>query len=115
MILAIDFDNVLHDPNDRVEGKKMGKPVEGAVEAMQALYVAGNKLIIHTVWATNLTRIQALREWLAYFGIMYHEITNQKPTADYYLDDKALKFESWPQALAVLSPVEASQSASGPR
>jgi hypothetical protein len=34
-------------------------------------------------------------EWLAYHGIEYDEIHFGKPFADIYIDDNALRFESW--------------------
>jgi hypothetical protein len=101
MILAIDFDNVLHNPYDVEPGYKLGKPVKGAVEAMQQL-AKSNTLIIHTIWATDPQRIKAIQNWLDYFKIPYDQVTAQKPDATWYVDDKALHFDNWENVLLTL-------------
>lgn len=98
MILAIDFDGVLHNPYKVQPGYKMGIAVAGAVEAMQEL-AKENKLIIHTIWGDTPQRIEAVADWLDYFKIPYSNITNIKPVADFYIDDHAIRFESWEQTL----------------
>ncbi len=30
-----------------------------------------------------------------YYKLPFNEITNIKPQADHYIDDKAIKFENW--------------------
>lgn len=92
MILAIDFDDVLMDPTYIKPGKRMGEPIPGAIEGMQALQQAGHIIIIHTVRGD---RPEHVEQWLDFFGIPYNEVTRTKPEADFYLDDKALPFLSW--------------------
>jgi hypothetical protein len=98
MILAIDFDGVLHDQKNPVEGRKMGRPVEGAYAAMVQLKVQGHTLIVHSVWGGP-----AMAEWLRFYQIPYDEITSTKPKADFYIDDKAIKFTSWEDTLKCLT------------
>lgn len=102
MTLAIDFDGVLHDPKRRKQGYKMGMPIVGAVESMKVLQKAGHLLIIHTIWATNPAGINAIRDWLEYFSIPFDFITANKPDADLYIDDKAIKFENWAQIMDLI-------------
>lgn len=96
MILAIDFDNVVHDQKHPLPGGRMGAPIEGAADAMYDLKQQGHKLIIHSVGGGNSKYIS---DWLEYYEIPYDLITNIKPNADYYLDDKAVHFDNWDQAL----------------
>lgn len=103
MILAIDFDKVIHNPDDRDEGRVMGKPMRGAVTAMQRLDLAGHHLIIHTVRAGSVRGIRAVKDWLNFFGVPHQEVTAVKPNADYYLDDKAIRFTTWADALEVFT------------
>lgn len=93
MILAIDFDGVLHDFKHPVEGRRMGPPMTGAKEKMVALKNAGHELIVHTVWEPKSW--PTITAWLAYYAIPYDLVTNVKPNADIYLDDKAVRFTSW--------------------
>lgn len=115
MILAIDFDGVVHDYRHPVEGRRMGSPMPpnpqgvtkfermGAVEAMQYLFDEDHTLIIHTVRGRNAKHIE---DWCEYYHIPYHEITDIKPNADAYLDDKAVKFVSWGQAITEMEALE---------
>lgn len=95
MILAIDFDNTIHDIDNPVVGKKMGKPLQGATEALELMNEQGHKIIIHTVRGNQ----KHIREWFEYYDIPYDEITNIKPKADWYIDDKSLHFDNWANVL----------------
>ena len=92
MILAVDFDDVLHDPRNRLPGKRLGEPLAGAQEAMQLLKRLGHTLIIHSVWGD---KPEPMQEWLSFFRIPYDQITRLKPDADVYLDNRAVRFLSW--------------------
>lgn len=93
-ILAIDFDGVLMNPADVKLGYTMGEPVDGAVEGMQTLHRAGHQLIVHTVRGDRPHHVQ---DWLKWFKIPFSEVTRLKPEADIYLDDHAVRFQSWAQ------------------
>lgn len=95
MILAIDFDDTIHDTKNRQRGFKLGKPVPGAKAAINACFLAGDTIIIHTIWGGETKMKIAIADWLDYFDIRFHTITNIKPKADYYIDDKAIRFTSW--------------------
>ena len=106
MLLYIDFDSTIHNPYDKVEGKQMGKPIYGAVDGMQKLAREGHKLVIFTVWATTPEKKAAIIDWLDYFGVPFHGITNIKGEADAYLDDKAITFTNWEDVLVKLDKVQ---------
>lgn len=99
MILAIDFDGVLHDYKNPIEGRRMGPPIKGATDSMDSLKEDGHKLIIHSVGSGNPKHIE---EWLDYYDIPYDEVTNIKPNADLYIDDKALHFVNWKDTLLAI-------------
>lgn len=99
MRLAIDLDDVIHDTHNVLPGYKMGQPIQGAVRALQQLHSEGNQIIIHTVWADSPQKIKAISDWLDYFNIPHANITNRKPLADFYIDDKALRFINWDKTL----------------
>lgn len=92
--MAVDFDGVIHDHKQK--GKGMGQPIEGAVAAMKRLKQGGNTVIIHSVWGDNK---EVIGEWCKQYGIPYDDITNIKPQADIYLDDRALRFVTWEDSL----------------
>lgn len=99
--LAVDFDGVLHDPTNVTPGHRMGLPCKGALEAMGALRRRGYRLIIFT---TN--RIEPVTNWLTYFGVPFDQVTNTKPEAEVYIDDRGLRHTSWTETMIELDRLE---------
>ena len=97
--LAIGFDGVLHDPNNVLEGYKLGQPIEGAVGAVQKLKNEGAIIVIHSVWANTEQRKLAMSKWLRFFSIPYDFISHEKPDVDFYIDDKAIHHTTWQNTL----------------
>jgi hypothetical protein len=93
--VCLDFDGVLHDPQNREPGYKMGKPVHGAMEACWGLVADGHVVIVHTARVGAIDHVQHVADWLTYFGFPVLPITVHKPIADVYVDDKALRFVDW--------------------
>lgn len=96
--ISIDFDGVLHAYREGwKDGTIYDEPVPGAQEALAALCDAGNRLVISTVRDDH----DAIMRWLIRHGLdsFIDEITNAKPIAWLYIDDRALRFEDWPQAV----------------
>jgi hypothetical protein len=96
-IIAIDWDGVIHDYLHPKPGRRMGLPIEGSKESIELLKRAGHNCIIHTVW--DESRGKVIDDWLSYYGFPSMQVTNNKPLADFYLDDHGLKFTDWPTAL----------------
>ena len=81
------------------------KPIKGSVETIQKLKKEGHYLIIYTArnmatYNNNLGKIIANQskvviDWLEKFKIPYDELHFGKPVADFYIDDKGYKLESW--------------------
>lgn len=96
-VLAIDFDRVLHDVDHPIPGRRMGAPMEGAVEAMRQLEQEGWKLVVHTIWPES--GHGTIEKWLEYYKVPYHEVTNIKPNAAAYIDDRAIHHTRWSRTL----------------
>ena len=103
MKIAIDFDDVLHNPKVVKPGYKMGTPIPGAKEALTLLKKQGHEIIIFPVWADTQERRKAITDWLKYFEIPFDDITSVKPDADIFLDDKAVRFTLWAEVLDFVS------------
>ena len=84
MTLAIDFDNVIHDIKHPKEGRRMGGPMPGAKEAIESLYRAGHKIIIH-----SCNRSGVIADWMGFYKIPYTSVW------DRYVDDRGVKFTTW--------------------
>lgn len=102
MIISIDFDNTIHDTKNVSPGYKMGKPIEGAIEAVKKLKKSGNEIVILSARASNESSKKAISDWLDYFDIPYDEVTNVKESSDVYIDDKAIHFDNWENVLSQL-------------
>lgn len=82
-IIAVDFDNTL--TNDK------GSCKVNIVSWVKEQYRKGNVIIIFT--AREWTDIPEITSFLSKYGIRYHGIRCEKPSADVYLDDKNVKLE----------------------
>lgn len=97
-VIALDFDNVLHNYTGWNNGK-LNTPIEGAVEAWYKLYEAGYTLVIFTC----RDDLENVRAWMhrhfdfeRHIGHFYEPvITNKKPLAIAYIDDRAIRFTNW--------------------
>ena len=100
MIFAIDFDGVIHDSKNPIEGKRMGPLIAGAKEALIELKRQDHTIIIHSVWAGHKEDgPNIIKEYMDYYELPYDDVTAIKPRADAYLDDRAIRFYNWTQAL----------------
>lgn len=110
MVIAIDFDDTLMDRNNKLPGYRMGQPTPGSIVSMQRLNNMGHTLIIFT--ARNVqhpNQKKAVADWLDYFKIPYHSITNVKlPEMELFIDNRAMHFDSWPQVMMRLTKLQQS-------
>lgn len=115
--VAVDLDGTIVDMGFEEwvrRGKRIdsfGKVVEGAIEVLNILRNLGYKIIIHTCRTTpafysgyGYTKLQAVEivsDTLKELGVPFHEIWagEGKPIADWYIDNNAIRFESWKQVL----------------
>ena len=107
--ICIDFDGVIHAYSQGFQdGHIYDSPVQGVRGAMIKLMNKGFRLIIFT---TRLNPIfneknegvrdarRDIEEWLSFHNIPYDELTNNKPPAIAYIDDRAIRFTNWKDML----------------
>ena len=106
---AIDFDGVIHT-FDRGwhDGTCYGEPIAGSLDIVKSLSERYN-VIIFTAKArpdrplvNNKTGKELVTEWLEHHNVLQYvvEVTHEKPRAQYYIDDKAIKFDNnWEEIL----------------
>lgn len=93
-ILAIDFDGVIHDIS-LANHPEFGPPILDAQPTILKLKRLQNRIIILSARASTPESKQLIANWLDANKIPYDVLTNVKPVADYYIDDKAVKFNNW--------------------
>jgi hypothetical protein len=99
MIVAVDFDGTLCDPDNILSGYRMGQPEPGAILATKEIVNMGHQIIIFTARAVQDPRVhKAVADWADYFNIPYSGITNIKsPHFECIIDNRALKYDkNWP-------------------
>lgn len=115
--IAVDFDGVIHQySRGWQDGTIYDPPLIGAIDALRAL-MNTHAVFIHTTrdaesvaaWLANQgfsTVVEAdvrLEFWNAQGALL---VTDRKLPAVAYIDDRAIRFQSWKQALAELANVE---------
>lgn len=96
-ILAIDYDGVLHRYSKGYsDGTTYDEPMEGATEALRTLRARGYEVVIHSARPT-----QQIFDWLVKWMPEHSDlqITNIKPKAIAYIDDRAIRFVHWRDVL----------------
>jgi capsule biosynthesis phosphatase len=114
MRICIDLDGVICHLRKPGETYADVAPVAGAIEKLRELRAAGHVVILHTARHMKtcegnvglaVARIgPTTLEWLARHGVEYDEIHFGKPWADVYIDDNALRFQSWADITAESLP-----------
>lgn len=98
--VLVDFDGVL--ATRRQQRGQLQKPILNAVSSVNALKDRGYEIYVFSTRATNGRRY--ISDWLKKHNIKHDLITNVKFDADYYIDDKAIKFDGdWSKTLDAIS------------
>lgn len=119
--IAVDFDGVVHAWDGNWNHGKLGDAlVPGAAAGLRQLLAMGYRLVLFTARARDPAAVAIVSRWLEGHGLagVFAEVTNQKPPAVAYLDDRAIRFTAWPKAVAEvrqLRPSAPSAPAATPR
>jgi hypothetical protein len=109
--IAIDFDGVIHSFElGYHDGTIYGSPIEGSIDAIKKLSKKYH-IVIYTAKAkkdrpliNEKTGPELIWEWLKKYELNEYikDITAEKPRCICYIDDKAIQFQNWNQALSDL-------------
>jgi hypothetical protein len=102
-IICVDFDSTIMDKSSAPPGHKMGYPEEGAVESITRLY-KDHKIVILT--ARPRAEHNIVRTWLKHFQVPFDDITNVKPDAQVFIDNRGLRFNhDWFNIVNLIIPI----------
>jgi len=105
MHIAIDFDGVICSNHERDYNQEvmLRKPIAGAYDFIKRLLTPENKVSVYSARARTFTGVHTIQDYLTFVvGLSYTEIStidisDKKPIADIYIDDRAIRFEgTWP-------------------
>ena len=71
----------------------MAKPLPGAKESINRLFEEGHIVIIYS--ARSWQEFEMTANWLKQNEFQYHQLIMGKPAGDYWIDDRAIKFDNW--------------------
>ena len=110
--IAIDFDGVIHTFNKGwYDGTCYGRPIKDSLSAIKKISKK-NKIIIFSSkvkpdrpLVKGRSGYDLVVAWLKKYKFYKYisEITHEKPRAKFYIDDKAIKFNSWKETLKHIS------------
>jgi hypothetical protein len=96
--VLVDFDKVIHRYRyGWMDGTAYDGPIDDAREALDVIHGAGYEIVIFS------TRdAEQITEWLAGNGFPAYRVTNVKEPAVALIDDRAIRFINWKDALEQL-------------
>ena len=94
--ICVDFDGVLHEYPAGIlsYGHAGGRPVPGALRGMWELLSTGYHVVVLTARPVAAAA-RWIRENLGKGLLGKITVTNRKPTALAYIDDRAIRFTNW--------------------
>ncbi len=94
--IMVDLDGVICT-EEMFHDRPLAEPLPGAREAVARLRSAGYIVVIYT--ARSWGEFRMTEKWLADHGIEYDGLHMGKPVADVWIDDRAVGFKGWDEAL----------------
>ena len=111
--VLVDLDKTLHQYSKGwSDGTVYDPPIAGAREAMIELKERGYEGVIFSVRTGKSKpdwkkQERMVKEWLIKYDIPFDMITSEKLAAEFYIDDRAIRFEgNWDKTLQVIKHLE---------
>jgi len=100
MQLIIDLDGTICT-EEKTFSRYLAKPNKDAKESLEKLKSMGNTIIIYTARSWN--EYEMTIDWLKKNIIPFDQLIMGKPTGDYWIDDRAIKYSSWKDVINQLN------------
>lgn len=95
MIYCFDIDGTLCD--NTYGDYEVAKPFPARIAKINALYEAGHTILLQTARGstTGIDWRTVTERQMQVWGVKYHALFFGKPTADFYIDDRAVSDLQW--------------------
>jgi hypothetical protein len=92
--VCLDFDGVIHSYTSGWNGgaPPRDRPSDGALDFVNSLLSGGFRVVYLTVRAETEHGKDGVQKWLVRYGFPLAEITDKKPPAIAYVDDRAVAY-----------------------
>lgn len=110
--IMVDLDGVLCT-EEMFFDRPLAEPIAGAKEALQQLRAAGHVIVVYT--GRGWGEFRVTKKWLDDHGFVYDGLHMGKPIADVWIDDRAVRFTNWKDALSQIGPLEREKGAGAKR
>lgn len=106
--IAVDFDGVIHKYSKGWhDGSIYDDPVDGAMESLIFMKNCGYRIVVFTAREDTIGVHNWIRDNLPLCRV--DEVTNRKPLALVYIDDKGIRFTDWKSTLRNLQELTSVQ------
>ncbi|TAK36821.1 MAG: hypothetical protein EPO21_01380 [Chloroflexota bacterium] len=95
MIYCFDIDGTLCSITNSDYPK--AEPFPDVIAEINRLFAEGHRIVLHTArgGATGIDWRELTERQLTEWGVQYHALHMGKPSADVYVDDKAINADEW--------------------
>lgn len=95
MIYCFDIDGTLCTNTDG--DYEQAQPFKQVIAQVNRLYDEGHRILLYTARGatTGIDWRELTEQQMEKWGVCYHALFMGKPTADVYIDDKAVNFVDW--------------------
>lgn len=99
--VVFDFDGVIHEYTSGWKGIDIipDSPVDGIRESIMDIRSNGYEVIVVSARCSDPIGIQAIKEYLLFHDIVVDGVSETKPPAIVYIDDRAICFDGNPNNL----------------
>lgn len=93
--VVFDFDGVIHSYTSGWQGidSISDPPVPGITQVIKELRGLGYKVVIHSTRCSSERGKDAILRWLDKYDIAVDDVSETKPSAVCYVDDRAIRFD----------------------
>ena len=96
MNIVIDLDGTICS-EERQFSRSLATPITGAIESLRRIKDRGYTIIIYS--ARTWAEYEMTKDWLKRHNVVYDQLILGKPQGDYWIDDRAISFRSWPEVM----------------